>query len=61
MSVTKTASYFLSKFQPHGYFHENETNFFTVLTSPELLKLVENVCDLLSGEEFSRDKWFKLT
>ena len=50
-----------SSYHPHGYFRENEANFFTVLTSPELLKLVENVCDLLSGEEFSGDKWFKLT
>ena len=62
MSVTKMLVNFCqSSYQPHGYFRENETKFFTVLTSPELLKLVQNVCDLLSGEEFSRDKCFKLS
>ena len=32
-------------------------NFFTLFTSPEYVKLEQNVCDLLSGEEFSRDKY----
>ena len=31
-------------------------NFFTVFTSPEYVKLEQNVCDLLSGEEVSTDK-----
>ena len=40
-----------SSYQPHDYFRYNETNFFTLLSSPGLLKFPWNVCDLLSIEE----------
>ena len=56
MSVKLLATFCQSYYKPHGYFRENETNFFTVFTSPEYVKLEQNVCDLLSGEEVSTDK-----
>ena len=65
MSATKTTSYFLSKFLQVSWLISLELNklfycIFLLRSTPQYLKLEQNVYDLLSVEEFSRNKVYKL-